>query len=40
MLDPAVYQCIVTGTADEREGYVPHLPLDLPHVMDAGGPFP
>ncbi|MCB0770810.1 MAG: glycosyltransferase family 9 protein [Flavobacteriales bacterium] len=37
MMDPSVYQCIITGTAIEREGYATHLPLDLPHVVDAGG---
>lgn len=37
MLDPAVHHCIVTGTAAEREGYAADLPLELPHVTDAGG---
>lgn len=37
LLDPRRYQVFVTGTASEREGYAPLLPLDLPHVTDMGG---
>ncbi len=36
-LDPQQWQVIVTGTAAEAERYRSHLPLDLPHVVDAGG---
>jgi heptosyltransferase III len=36
-LDPAVWHCIITGTADEAQRYHPQLPVDLPHVTDAGG---
>ena len=37
LLDPERYQVVVTGTKDEQVGYAAHLPLDLPHVHDAGG---
>ena len=37
LLDPERFQVVVTGTAQERSDYAPHLPLDLPHVQDAGG---
>lgn len=40
MLDPEQYQVIVTGTQAEAERYRRHLPLDLPHVCDAGGILP
>ena len=36
-LDPNEWQVIVTGTAQEAERYRAGLPLDLPHVTDAGG---
>ena len=36
-LDPQQFQCIITGTAVEAEGYRRALPIDLPHVTDAGG---
>ena len=36
-LDPERYQVIITGTAAEAERYRPGLPMDLPHVTDAGG---
>ncbi|MCC7500949.1 MAG: glycosyltransferase family 9 protein [Flavobacteriales bacterium] len=36
-LDPQQWQVIVTGTAAEAERYRGELPLDLPHVVDAGG---
>lgn len=38
-LDPLRYHCLITGTAREREGYAPRLPLDLSHVTDLGGAF-
>lgn len=38
-LDPQQWQVIVTGTAAEAERYRNDLPLDLPHVVDAGGRF-
>lgn len=40
MLDPERYHVIVTGTQAEAERYRPKLPLDLPHVSDAGGLLP
>lgn len=36
-LDPDRYHCIITGTEKEAERYRSSLPLDLPHVTDAGG---
>lgn len=36
-LDPAVWHCIITGTAVEVKRYREHLPVDLAHVTDAGG---
>ncbi len=37
LLDPRRWQVIVTGTTAEADRYRGALPLDLPHVMDAGG---
>jgi len=36
-LDPERYQVLVTGTEAEAVQYRSVLPLDLPHVTDAGG---
>lgn len=36
-LDPARHHVIVTGTSAEAERYRGQLPLQLPHVTDAGG---
>lgn len=36
-LDTNEWQVIVTGTAQEAERYRTELPLELPHVTDAGG---
>lgn len=38
-LDPQRWQVIITGTAQEAERYRLELPLDAPHVTDAGGRF-
>ena len=40
MLDPARYHCIITGSAAEAERYRTVLPMDAPHVTDAGGQLP
>lgn len=37
LLDPQRWQVLVTGTPSEADRYRGALPLDLPHVMDAGG---
>lgn len=36
-LDPASWQVIVTGTAEEAERYRKQLPMHLEHITDAGG---
>ena len=36
-LDPQRWQVIITGTEQEAARYRNELPLDLPHVTDAGG---
>lgn len=37
LLDPRHWQVVVTGTTAEADRYRLKLPLDLPHVTDAGG---
>ncbi|HQV50896.1 MAG: glycosyltransferase family 9 protein [Flavobacteriales bacterium] len=37
LLDPEVYQVIITGTASEASEYRYGLPVHLPHVTDTGG---
>ena len=39
MMDPDRYQVVVTGTSAEATNYRTALPLDMPHVIDAGGAF-
>ena len=37
LLDPARYQVLITGTADDAARYRPSLPINAPHVTDTGG---
>ncbi|MBL0129597.1 MAG: glycosyltransferase family 9 protein [Flavobacteriales bacterium] len=38
-LDPTKWQVIITGTSKEAGIYRKELPMDLPHVADAGGRY-
>jgi ADP-heptose:LPS heptosyltransferase len=36
-VDGSIWNVVITGTAQEAQRYAEHLPLQLPHVQDAGG---